>query len=169
MRYYQSFPTAIPQCEAGYPRVTHPSATKWFKWIPSEQALQVFGRTTPFDLHVLSTPPAFILSQDQTLKKSLCWFLNDPCHVKTLALPFQNLLFLFGFVQFRIFYNLKNFRGCHHYSVVNVQSRIMDSLSKYQRRRRDLNPRAAINDLLTFQASPFSHLGTSPNNWFDNN
>ena len=26
-----------------------------------------------------------------------------PCHVKTLALPFQNLLFLFGFVQFRIF------------------------------------------------------------------
>ena len=31
-----------------------------------------------------------------------------------------------------------------------------------ERRRRDLNPRAAINDLLTFQASPFSHLGTSP-------
>ena len=24
---------------------------------------------TPFDLHVLSTPPAFILSQDQTLNK----------------------------------------------------------------------------------------------------
>ena len=35
-------------------------------------------------------------------------------------------------------------------------------LLKFQRRRRDLNPRAAINDLLTFQASPFSHLGTSP-------
>ena len=31
-----------------------------------------------------------------------------------------------------------------------------------KRRRRDLNPCAAINDLLTFQASPFSHLGTSP-------
>ena len=31
-----------------------------------------------------------------------------------------------------------------------------------QRRRRDLNPRAAINDLLPFQGSPFSHLGTSP-------
>ena len=26
---------------------------------------------TPFDLHVLSTPPAFILSQDQTLVNSL--------------------------------------------------------------------------------------------------
>ena len=25
---------------------------------------------TPFDLHVLSTPPAFVLSQDQTLQKN---------------------------------------------------------------------------------------------------
>ena len=33
----------------------------------------------------------------------------------------------------------------------------------HQRRRRDLNPRAAINDLLPFQGSPFSLLGTSPN------
>ena len=32
-----------------------------------------------------------------------------------------------------------------------------------ERRRRDLNPRAATNDLLPFQGSPFSHLGTSPN------
>ena len=57
MRFYQPFPAAIPLYEAGYPRVTHPSATKW-----------IFRRiSTPFDLHVLSTPPAFILSQDQTL------------------------------------------------------------------------------------------------------
>ena len=27
-----------------------------------------------------------------------------------------------------------------------------------------MNPRAAINDLLTFQASPFDHLGTSADN-----
>ena len=26
-------------------------------------------KITPFDLHVLGTPPAFVLSQDQTLKK----------------------------------------------------------------------------------------------------
>ena len=32
----------------------------------------------------------------------------------------------------------------------------------HQRRRRDLNPRAAINDLLPFQGSPFSLLGISP-------
>ena len=30
------------------------------------------------------------------------------------------------------------------------------------RRRRDLNPRAAINDLHPFQGCPFSLLGTSP-------
>ena len=62
MRYYQPFPAAIPLYEAGYPRVTHPSATNF-----EEQALH-----RPFDLHVLSTPPAFILSQDQTLVKSVC-------------------------------------------------------------------------------------------------
>ena len=31
-----------------------------------------------------------------------------------------------------------------------------------ERRRRDLNPRAAINDLHPFQGCPFNHLGTSP-------
>ena len=41
--------------------------------------------TTPFDLHVLSTPPAFILSQDQTLVKSFIPLrrtsdlFNKPC------------------------------------------------------------------------------------------
>ena len=59
MRYYQPFPAAIPLCEAGYPRVTHPSATK-------SSSIRKFP-LTPFDLHVLGTPPAFILSQDQTL------------------------------------------------------------------------------------------------------
>ena len=32
-------------------------------------------------------------------------------------------------------------------------------LAKPERRRRDLNPRAAINDLLPFQGSPFGQLG----------
>jgi len=39
-----------------FPRVTHPFAT----------LLQVY------DLHVLGTPPAFILSQDQTLNIIVC-------------------------------------------------------------------------------------------------
>ena len=42
---------------AGRSRITHPFAT-----LTQEQAPGI-----PFDLHVLSTPPAFILSQDQTL------------------------------------------------------------------------------------------------------
>src|SRR5215212_7883356 len=29
-------------------------------------------------LHVLSTPPAFVLSQDQTLRESLAWFQRSP-------------------------------------------------------------------------------------------
>jgi hypothetical protein len=37
-----------------FPRVTHPSATPTRRWA--------------FDLHVLSLPPAFVLSQDQTLR-----------------------------------------------------------------------------------------------------
>ena len=43
-----------PEPKARFSRVTHPSATKPLK--------------VPFDLHVLSIPPAFILSQDQTLR-----------------------------------------------------------------------------------------------------
>ena len=42
---------------------------------------------------------------------------------------------------------------------------VRQSFEDYQRRRRDLNPRAAINDLLPFQGSPFSLLGTSPQGW----
>ena len=41
-----------------FPRVTHPSATKVTGASPGPS----------FDLHVLSMPPAFVLSQDQTLK-----------------------------------------------------------------------------------------------------
>ena len=63
MRYQQSFLTVIPLYEAGYPRVTHPSAAKSIL-IPSENFLKIAS----LDLHVLSTPPAFILSQDRTLK-----------------------------------------------------------------------------------------------------
>ena len=31
----------------------------------------------PFDLHVLGTPPAFVLSQDQTLQKKLFHFFIE--------------------------------------------------------------------------------------------
>ena len=60
----------------GYPRVTHPSATQ-SHYLPSEE----FKQCASFDLHVLSTPPAFILSQDQTLilkfdSQNLAWLIS---------------------------------------------------------------------------------------------
>ena len=57
-------------------QVTHALLTRpplsHLKWINPQQAGSIFGRGASFDLHVLSTPPAFILSQDQTLVKSVC-------------------------------------------------------------------------------------------------
>ncbi len=44
-----------PSLKGRYPRVTHPSATRFLR--------------SACDLHVLGTPPAFILSQDQTRNK----------------------------------------------------------------------------------------------------
>ena len=49
-------------------------------------------------------------------------------------------------------------RLCYHES---FQMSRTFFISFHQRRRRDLNPRAATNDLLPFQGSPFSRLGTS--------
>ena len=59
MRNYPAFPRATPHQWAGSPRVPHPSAT-----LTSEDAT--------FDLHALGTPPALILSQDQTLHQICC-------------------------------------------------------------------------------------------------
>ena len=51
-------------------RVTHPSAS-----------LIVSEDTFSLDLHVLGTPPAFILSQDQTLRRvELLITERDPAH-----------------------------------------------------------------------------------------
>ena len=65
LRYYAVLTVVsnwYPPRTGRFLRVTHPSATR-----QQEQALLL-----PFDLHVLSIPPAFNLSQDQTLQfKSL--------------------------------------------------------------------------------------------------
>jgi hypothetical protein len=56
MRYYPAVGPAIPHKKVGRSRVTHPFAGD--------------GLLRPLDLHVLSTPPAFVLSQDQTLQEN---------------------------------------------------------------------------------------------------
>ena len=50
------------------------------------------------------------------------------------------------------------FSGLHYCLFVKVLQWFIT-----ERRRRDLNPRAAINDLHPFQGCPFDLLGTSPN------
>ena len=62
------------------------------------------------------------------------------------------------FILFLLFFNSLYILA---FSLENVKNFFLRLYS--QRRRRDLNPCAATNDLLTFQASPFGLLGTSPN------
>ena len=85
MRYYPSFPMVIPLCKAGYLRVTHPFATTY--------------RSKSFHLHVLGMPPAFILSQDQTLLNLLHQVSVDTFLVLFLAqidvIVYISLLILF--------------------------------------------------------------------------
>ena len=54
-----------------------------------------------FDLHVLSTPPAFILSQDQTLVKSVCFQSRI-----TTSNSFLTLLFLVHLSDVRLNFSL---------------------------------------------------------------
>ena len=52
-----------PQLQGRFPRVTHPSATRRLE--------KQVSLSFPSDLHVLRLPPAFILSQDQTIQFNL--------------------------------------------------------------------------------------------------
>ena len=106
MRYYHPFPEAIPLSEAGYSRVTHPSATKNIKQ----------AQCSPFDLHVLSVPPAFVLSQDQTLYLS-CIYRRCRVFISILAITIRSQLplwffRLFWLLKVPISWNLKGFFAC---------------------------------------------------------
>ena len=52
---------------------------------------------TSFDLHVLGTPPAFILSQDQTLHLILCSDNSDELFNIFVFNSFEIVCFLFSF------------------------------------------------------------------------
>ena len=110
---------------------------------------------------MLSTPPAFILSQDQTLMLKF-WFQSKFAWLILTVITVVLVLFwMFSwtsrlnqkplFLEFSGFYILFSFQGSWCFRI--------------ERRRRDLNPRAATNDLLPFQGSPFNLLGTSAG-WF---
>ena len=75
----QSYPVLDPVSQA-YPEVQGRSPTCYSPVRHSSHSEERF----PFDLHVLSTPPAFVLSQDQTLQT------KTPTHRQ--ANPIQNNL-----------------------------------------------------------------------------
>ena len=55
--------------------------------------------TSPFDLNVLCTPPAFILSQDQTLE---CWYLQSFLRNSINQYPSYDLALYFKRVNHKI-------------------------------------------------------------------
>ena len=87
-----------PLLKAGCSRVTHPSATKFA--LPSEHF-----QSTPFDLHVLSTPPAFVLSQDQTLVENFITSCASfsLCLTAWLCSSFDRLAFLLLLPHYVVF------------------------------------------------------------------
>ena len=155
------------------------------------------SQITPFDLHVLGTPPAFILSQDQTLMLKWClcpasfiWhcllLIRVACQsFDQLACSWISLKILeFSGLHYCLFvkdHNLWLRKSCvalplfsatalivyhNHFCLSTTFFKFFWLFYNSQRRRRDLNPRAAINDLHPFQGCPFNLLGTSPDSWF---
>ena len=57
---------SFPSLSRSAGQITHVLLTR----SPLEHPHQKMMRAFPFDLHVLSTPPAFVLSQDRTLQKN---------------------------------------------------------------------------------------------------
>ena len=110
-------------------QVTHALLTRpplsHLSWFLSQQAVPFIGRGASFDLHVLSTPPAFILSQDQTL---MLWLFNRqnfarvwlaapvsvvsvPDHFCSLFLPHYPVRFLFRSFDRRCFVLKRRFKN----------------------------------------------------------
>jgi hypothetical protein len=82
MGFYSPFQATIPLYKVGCIRVTHPSAGR--------HHLIFLPGMLPLDLHVLSLPLAFILSQDQTLHCINIFFR----YLNRIILIFDSSLFL---------------------------------------------------------------------------
>ena len=92
---------------------------------------------------------------------ALLFVSNSFAIISCRFLPVKN--FFSTFLKLFLFLSCSNFGSisCLPLSCQELFSRNFSVFA--ERRRRDLNPRAATNDLLPFQGSPFSHLGTSQN------
>ena len=124
--------------------------------IHPQQAASFFGRGASFDLHVLSTPPAFILSQDQTLKLSFepsskclhlrCWHIFRFLVVSFSKLKFQRnfwcacTIFLVHLLLPKIQPDclqsdiVFEFSGLFHCSVIKVRTLCFPGLRRFTHR-----------------------------------
>ena len=120
--------------------------------------------------NVLAIFPFTVFKGQFLRKKSLRIFsrLSHCSVIKVLLDRFPDDLSVFRSVTFRLFCCLSTGATLISYHVFfGLSTTFFDFfhffiLFRIKRRRRDLNPRTAINDLLPFQGSPFSRLGTSP-------
>ena len=83
--------------------------------------------------------------------------MRQLCYFNMLSSVCQELFYKF----FSNFFNICSFQQLFEFIITLslCQELFLLSFLKKERRRRDLNPRAAINDLLPFQGSPFGQLG----------
>ena len=79
----------VPLSGVGHQRVTHPSATFTLRRI----------QEITFDLHALSTPLAFILSQDQTLRRKFVFRLLRNYLFKLIELKFADVSVTFQLLK----------------------------------------------------------------------
>ena len=94
------------------------------------------GRSFPirisFDLHVLGTPPAFILSQDQTLIKSVCLRQNKLTFIISCLFRYQpakvdNFYCLFRCISITTHTRSFEFSRLSHYLIIKVLSHFVAS------------------------------------------
>ncbi len=78
--------TCFQVLSPGIRQVTHALLTR-----PPLTYVSLGFNISPFDLHVLGTPPAFILSQDQTLMFCVCLSLAGSSGLVLLSLLFSGL------------------------------------------------------------------------------
>ena len=90
-----------------------------------------------------------------TVQLSRLSVLRQLCYFNMLSSVCQELFL----ISFSNFFNICSFQQLFEFIITLSLCQELFSFFKKERRRRDLNPRAAINDLLPFQGSPFGQLG----------
>ena len=142
---------SFPSLSRSAGQITHVLLTR----SPLEHPHQKVG-AFPFDLHVLSTPPAFVLSQDQTLQKNKQKITgkkqrNQQNNNKQQTLLMLMFAFMFMFIYKQsLLHQMTHYRVLkqHHHPQPNTQNQV----------------RAANSDHTNIQTPPQNHKPPRHNN-----